>query len=159
MNRKPTVILHRKRFNVLQTLLFYQVFQIRNTSESPQNKKSLRPVGAVFFIPVKKNVRKQGETKKNFFSRQLLQQKLQVAVEVFVADIYQIHSAWNTTFNWMFNFCKFIFVYKSEEYESTVSGIQKDIPFSQEHPDLLFVLKQLVNKKNQTAPVSKPVSD
>ena len=112
-----------------------------------------------FFYTYKKNVRKQGETKKNFFSRQLLQQKLQVAVEVFVADIYQIHSAWNTTFNWMFNFCKFIFVYKSEEYESIVYGSQKDIPFYQEHPDLLFVLKQLVNKKNQTAPVSKPVYD
>lgn len=122
-------------------------------------KKSLRPVGAVFFIPVKKKRTEARGNKKNFFSRQLLQQKLQVAVEVFVADIYQIHSAWNTTFNWMFNFCKFIFVYKSEEYESIVYGSQKDIPFYQEHPDLLFVLKQLVNKKNQTAPVSKPVCD
>ena len=151
MNRKPTVILHRKRFNVLQTLLFYQVFQIRNTSESPQNKKSLRPVGAVFFIPVKKNVRKQGETKKNFFSRQLLQQKLQVAVEVFVADIYQIHSAWNTTFNWMFNFCKFIFVYKSEEYESIAYGSQKDIPFYQEHPDLLFCIETISKQKKSNS--------
>ena len=100
-----------------------------------------------FFYTYKKNVRKQGETKKNFFSRQLLQQKLQVAVEVFVADIYQIHSAWNTTFNWMFNFCKFIFVYKSEEYESIIYGSQKDIPFYQKHPDLLFCIETISKKK------------
>ena len=30
---------------------------------------------------------------------QVVGDQLQVAVEVFVADIYQIHSAWNTTFN------------------------------------------------------------
>ena len=108
-------------------------------------------MGAVFFIPEKKNVRKQGETKKNFFSRQLLQQKLQVAVEVFVADIYQIHSAWNTTFNWMFNFCKFIFVYKSEEYESIVYGSQKDIPFYQEHPDLLFCIETISKQKKSNS--------
>ena len=67
MNRKPTVILHRKRFNVLQTLLFYQVFQIRNTSESPQNKKIPPTGGCSFFIPIKKTYGSKGKQKKTFF--------------------------------------------------------------------------------------------
>ena len=59
-----------------------------------------------------------------------------------------------------FNFRKFILFYKSEEYESIVSGSQIDIRFFRNrgfrplHPDLLFVLKQKVSKKFKTAPAS-----
>ena len=60
----------------------------------------------------------------------------------------------------LFNFRKFILFYKSEEYESIVSGSQIDIRFFRNrgfrplHPDLLFVLKQKVSKKFKTAPAS-----